>query len=98
MDSATGSDRRRETVTVRYWAGAKAAAGTAQDTFDVVGATTLAAVLARVLERHAGDGFARTVAACSVLVGEQPVRTQDPASVVVEPGAVVELLPPFAGG
>jgi sulfur-carrier protein len=98
MDAATGSDRRHETVTVRYWAGAKAAAGTAQDTFDVTGGTTLADLLARVLERHGGDQMARTVAVCSVLLGEQPVRTQDPESVVVEPGTVVELLPPFAGG
>ena len=36
--------------------------------------------------------------ACTVHVGDQPVRSQDPASVLVPPGSVVELLPPFAGG
>ena len=51
-----------------------------------------------MLERHPGDRMARTVAVCSVLLGDRPVRSQDPASVVVAPGAVVELLPPFAGG
>ena len=42
--------------------------------------------------------MARTVGVCSVLLGDRPVRTQNPESVVVRPGDVVELLPPFAGG
>jgi molybdopterin converting factor small subunit len=98
MDAATGHDREDETVTVRYWAGARAAAGTAEDLFATTGELTLADVVARVLERHPGEQMARTVAVCSVLLGDQPVRSQDPATVVVRPGAVVELLPPFAGG
>lgn len=98
MGAATGVDHEGETVTVRYWAGARAAAGTAEDTYDVGAGVSLADLVARVLERHPGDQMARTVAVCSVLLGDQPVRTQDPAAVVVAPGAVVELLPPFAGG
>ena len=98
MGAATGGVHEAETVTVRYWAGARAAAGTAEDTFDADGGLTLAEVVAKVLERHPGDRMERTVAVCSVLLGDRPVRTQDPASVVVEPGSVVELLPPFAGG
>jgi molybdopterin converting factor small subunit len=98
MGAATGRDHEGETVTVRYWAGARAAAGTAEDTFEVDAELTLAALVAQVLERHPGDQMARTVAVCSVLLGDQPVRSQDPAAVVVRPGAVVELLPPFAGG
>ena len=98
MDAATGHDREDETVAVRYWAGARAAAGTAEDLFATTGDLTLADVVARVLERHPGEQMARTVAVCSVLLGDQPVRSQDPATVVVRPGAVVELLPPFAGG
>ena len=98
MGAATGRDHEGETVTVRYWAGARAAAGTAEDTFEVDAELTLAALVEQVLERHPGDQMARTVAVCSVLLGDQPVRTQDPAAVVVRPGAVVELLPPFAGG
>jgi len=35
---------------------------------------------------------------CSVLVGDRPVASRDPDSVVVEPGETVEFLPPFAGG
>ena len=98
MGAATGRDDGGETVTVRYWAGAKAAAGTAEDSFPVDGELTLADVVDMVLQRHPDDRMARTVAVCSVLLGDQPVRSQDPASVVVVPGTVVELLPPFAGG
>ena len=98
MSTAPGADQGRETVTVRYWAGARAAAGTAEDVFEVDGEVSLAALVERVLERHPGDRMARTVAVCSVLLGDQPVRSQDPAEVVVRPGAEVELLPPFAGG
>ena len=99
MSTPTDAERSRETaVTVRYWAGARAAAGTAEDVLEATGELTLADVVARVLERHPGEQMARTVGVCSVLLGDQPVRTQDPAAVVVRPGDVVELLPPFAGG
>ena len=98
MGAGTGHDREDETVTVRYWAGARAAAGTAEDVFETAAELTLAEVVERVLERHPGEQMARTVAVCSVLLGDQPVRSQDPATVVVRPGTVVELLPPFAGG
>jgi hypothetical protein len=36
--------------------------------------------------------------ACSVLVGDQPVKSRDPEAVLVRPGQTVEFLPPFAGG
>ena len=98
MEAASGRDGSRETVTVRYWAGARAAAGTAEDSFDVEHELTLADLVTRVLERHPDDRMSRTVAVCSVLLGDRPVRSQDPATVVVAPGSVVELLPPFAGG
>ncbi len=98
MDDTAGREQVRETVTVRYWAGARAAAGTAEDTFDLAADGSLSDLLALVLERHPDDRMARTVGVCSVLVGDRPVRSQDPATVVIAPGAVVELLPPFAGG
>jgi molybdopterin converting factor small subunit len=83
-------------VTVRYWAGARAAAGVAEDVFEVPGPVTLAEVVRRVL--GARPAVARVVGVCSVLVGDQPVGGRDPDDVVVEPGSTVELLPPFAGG
>ena len=102
MSHVSDAERSRETaITVRYWAGARAAAGTAEDVLETDatgGALSLADVIARVLELHPGEQMARTVGVCSVLLGDQPVRSQDPAAVVVRPGEVVELLPPFAGG
>lgn len=99
MDDAPARDRSRETaITVRYWAGARAAAGTAEDVVEAPAGATLADVVARVLELHPGDRMSRTVAVCSVLVGDQPVGSRDPGDVRVPPGSVVELLPPFAGG
>jgi len=99
MSHPTDAQRSRETaITVRYWAGARAAAGTAEDVLETAGELSLADVVARVLERHPGEQMARTVGVCSVLLGDRPVRTQDPDAVVVRPGDVVELLPPFAGG
>jgi molybdopterin converting factor small subunit len=35
---------------------------------------------------------------CSVLVGDRPVGSRDPATVRLVPGDTVEFLPPFAGG
>jgi sulfur-carrier protein len=85
-----------DSVRVRYWAAARAAAGRESD--DVAG-ETLADVLAAVRRLHAGNArFAQVVDVCSVLVGERPVGGHDPESVRIGPGETVELLPPFAGG
>lgn len=86
-------------VLVRYWAAARAAAGVDSDGLDVAGETTLAWVLDEVRARHADrPRMWDVIAVCSVLVGDRPVGTADPASVVLRPGDTVELLPPFAGG
>jgi len=86
------------TVTARYWAGARAAAGVAEDVFEVTGPITLAEVVRRVLTAHPGPDVARTIGVCSVLLGDRPVSSEDAAEVLVDPGATVEFLPPFAGG
>ena len=98
MTAPDARDHPAETVTVRYWAGARAAAGTAQDVFDLAEITTLADVVRRVLEAHPEPQMAKVVAVCSVLVGDRPAGTRAPEDVPIEPGDVVELLPPFAGG
>ena len=86
-------------ATVRYWAAAKAAAGVDSDTVPVAGGTTLADLLAEVLRMHPDrPKLPDVVAVCSVLLGDRPVGGADPTGVVVQPGDVVELLPPFAGG
>ena len=87
-----------EIITVRYWAAARAAAGVAQEAVPTASGMTLDALLALLRERHPDGGFADVVAVCSVLVGDRPVSSSDPGAVLVEPGASVEFLPPFAGG
>jgi len=85
-------------IRVRYWAAAKAAAGTDADDVPVNGPTTLTELREAAVALHPGTRLADVLAVCSTLVGDQPVGTADPASYVVEPGASVEFLPPFAGG
>ena len=84
-------------VLVRYWAGARAAAGVSEES--VPGPLSLAQLLDEVVLRHADRPRLKdVVSVCSVLVGDRPVGTSDPATVVLRPGDTVELLPPFAGG
>ena len=87
------------TVTMRYWAAAKDAAGVSEQR---VTGDTLAEALAAALAaaQRAGDGGTlRTVLArCSFLVDGNPVGRRSPESVQLSEGNVVEVLPPFAGG
>ncbi len=86
-------------VTVRYWAAARAAAGVESDRVAVSAGTTLADVLAAVRLLHADRArLAEVLSVCSVLVGDRPVGSREPGDVTVAAGDVVELLPPFAGG
>ena len=99
MSTPSAPRRKVETtVTARYWAGARAAAGVAEDVFEVTGPITLAEVVRRVLTAHPGPDVARTIGICSVLLGDRPVSSEDAAEVLVDPGTTVEFLPPFAGG
>jgi len=87
------------TVTVRYWASARAAAGVSQDLIGVPGPVSLAALIDLAVGRHdESAGLRKVLHVCSVLVDDRPVRSSDPVDVLVEPGASVEFLPPFAGG
>jgi molybdopterin synthase sulfur carrier subunit len=85
-------------ITVRYWAGARAAAGTSQDVLEVTGPISLAEVMAKALARHPGTRLGDVLAVCSTLVEDRPAASEDPAEVMVEPGQEVQFLPPFAGG
>ncbi|MEV0967001.1 MoaD/ThiS family protein [Microtetraspora glauca] len=80
------------TGTVRYWAAAKAAAGVAEEPFD---APTLGALLTRI---SSNPDLAQVLRRCSFLVNGAPAGTRDPHSIDLPEGAVVEVLPPFAGG
>lgn len=76
--------------TVRYFAAAAEAAGTESETVD---GATLGAVRQAMVAAH-GARFERVLAACAVLV--DGVREPDEADVGAD--AVVDVLPPFAGG
>ena len=78
-------------VTVRYFAGARAAAGV--DTEERT-ARTLDELVGQIVDEH-GERLERVLPACSFLV--DGTQTRDRA-LVLAPGAVVDVLPPFAGG
>ncbi len=90
----TGNTGCMATVRIRYWAGAKAAAGLAQED---VSAETPRQALAEVRRLRDDPAFNRVLDACSILIDGTAAHEADldrPVSGVVE----VELLPPFAGG
>jgi molybdopterin converting factor small subunit len=78
-------------VLVRYFAGARAAAGCAEEKLT---ATTLGALIDIIGARH-GDRLATVLRASSFLV--DGLASHDRAAVLPE-GATVDVLPPFAGG
>jgi sulfur-carrier protein len=81
-------------VTLRYWAAAKEAAGVAEEKVE---AGTLAAALKAGLAGSNGR-LSQVIARSSFLIDDEPAGTRDPASIELADGAVVEVLPPFAGG
>jgi molybdopterin synthase sulfur carrier subunit len=79
---------------LRYWAAAKEAARVASD--EVPGGT-LAEVLLLVRAQH-DDRFTTVLGRCSFVVDGDPVGGRDHATVALRPDALVDVLPPFAGG
>jgi molybdopterin converting factor small subunit len=77
-------------VTVRYWAAARAAAGTTEESYD---GDTLGAVLDQAGAAH-GAALIRVLSVASFLV--DGVRSGRDAALA--DGVTVEVLPPFAGG
>ena len=86
-------------ITLRYWASVRALTGIAEESVPVAGPVSLAALIAGAIARHGAENrLEQVLASCSVLLGDQPVATEDPEQVVVLAGQSVEFLPPFAGG
>ncbi|HTT55153.1 MAG TPA: MoaD/ThiS family protein [Streptosporangiaceae bacterium] len=84
------------TVTIRYWAAAKQAAGVAEER---ISADTLGdALTAALAGRDGAVGLRAVLARSSFLVDGAPVGSRAPDSVLLAESAVVEVLPPFAGG
>ncbi len=90
MHSSEGVERVTETVLVRYWAGARAAAGVDEERLP--GVATVADLVARLAAAH--PALEPVLPVCSVLVAGRASTGEDP----VPAGVVIEVLPPFAGG
>ncbi len=82
------------TGTIRYWAGARAAAGVESEPF---AAETLADALDAARAAR-GPEFARVLSVCSYIIDGDPVGTRPHGEVKLVDGVTVEVLPPFAGG
>jgi sulfur-carrier protein len=80
------------TITLRYWAAARDAAGTSEEQ---VAAATLEEALAAARDRH-GPRLAAVLDVASLLV--DGVRVTPEQHLQLADGTVVEVLPPFAGG
>jgi molybdopterin converting factor small subunit len=78
-------------ATVHYWAAAREAAGCSSEEVDVGSVSALRVVLAA-----RGPALARVLPISSLLVDGCRVAVGDDLSLSAE--AVVEVLPPFAGG
>ena len=76
--------------TIRYWAGARAAAGTHEETYE---GDTLGAVLDAAASAH-GAALARVFSVATFLLdGSRSGR-----DATLTDGVTIEVLPPFAGG
>jgi molybdopterin synthase sulfur carrier subunit len=78
-------------VTVRYFAGARAVSGVDTELHD---ADTLEQLVGQIVGAH-GEKLERVLTACSFLVDGTSTRDR---ALTLAPGAVVDVLPPFAGG
>ena len=81
-------------LTIRYFAGAKAAAGVGDEQLTVPPESTVDDVLRLVRDRH-GDRLARVLTAASLLLDGVAVRD---TNIPVGAGVELDVLPPFAGG
>src|ERR1700722_5471491 len=83
-------------VTIRYWAAAKDAAGLPEESVEAV--TLGEALNTIVADRKPDARLADVLARSSFLVNAVQVGRAARETVLLEEGAVVEVLPPFAGG
>jgi len=84
------------TVTIRYWAAAKEAAGMAEE--EVQAETLAQALEAALARRPAGSGLRQVLSRSSFLVDGIQAGHKTAADLVLHDRAVVEVLPAFAGG
>jgi sulfur-carrier protein len=82
------------TVSLHYWAGAKAAAGVDEE---AVEASSIAAALEVARGRRKDLRFERVLAVSSILLDGRLARPEDLEATLTQ-SVRVEVLPPFAGG
>lgn len=83
-------------VTIRYWAAAKEAAGVAEESVE---ADTLRDALdTAIAGRRPDTRLEVVIRRSSFLVNADPVGRAARESIALDEGAVIEVLPPFAGG
>jgi sulfur-carrier protein len=80
-------------VTVRYFAAARAAAGTDAETMSLGPGTTVAELIKTLAGR--GELLANVLNRCSYLRNEIAVRDE---TMPLRSGDTIDVLPPFAGG
>ncbi|WP_300614065.1 MoaD/ThiS family protein [Trebonia sp.] len=85
-------------VTIRYWAAAKDAAGVPEETVDAASLADALAAAAAAARPETGSRLRDILARSSFLVNANPVGRAAKESVILDDGAVIEVLPPFAGG
>ncbi|MEV1292380.1 MoaD/ThiS family protein [Pseudonocardia sp. NPDC049635] len=93
-DSRTVAPTPTRTLTVRYFAAAKAAAGTAEEIVELPAGATVADAVARLRAAH-GPALGTVLDRCSFLLDEFAVRDR---STALRDASVLDVLPPFAGG
>lgn len=82
------------TVQVRYFAGARAAAGVEEETLALPAGATVADAAQAATERH-GERLGKVIASSSFLLDGVAVRS---AETRLSDGVQLDVLPPFAGG
>ena len=80
-------------VTIRYFAAARAAAGTESETMGLAPGTTVEGLVSQL--RNRGSELARVLDRCSFLCDGIAVRDRTEA---LATNQTVDVLPPFAGG
>ncbi|HEX3590561.1 MAG TPA: MoaD/ThiS family protein [Pseudonocardiaceae bacterium] len=89
------SSRTTSTVLVRYFAGARAAAGVAEEHVELPGAGGSVADALAAVQARRGDQLIRVLPSCSFLLDGVAVRDH---AMTVPDGGELDVLPPFAGG
>ena len=83
---------QNERLLVRYWAGARAAAGVSEQHVGLPEDATVADVVTAVTSQH--PDLEPVLEVASLLLDGRAARREEP----VGSAAVLEVLPPFAGG